>query len=140
MEPVLSSVDVVTSDVAASSSFYRRLGLEHTVWPAEGEPHHVTIRMPGGVELMLNSVKLAKSYDPSATDEGRAYLIFSVPTREAVDERFADLTGAGHEAIAPPFDAFWGARYAIVRDPGGIAVGIMSPSDEEHKQAPSFDD
>ena len=29
----------------------------------------------------------------------------------------------------PPFDAFWGARYAIVEDPDGNSVGLMSPVD-----------
>jgi hypothetical protein len=33
----------------------------------------------------------------------------------------------GYEGQQPPFDAFWGARYAIVCDPDGNAVGIMSP-------------
>lgn len=136
MEPVLSSVDVVTSDMAGSIAFYRRLGLEVKVWPEDGEPHHVTVAMPGGIELMLNSVKLAESFDPNAA--ARAYLIFSLPSREAVDERFAELTAAGHAAISEPFDAFWGARYAIVADPAGIAVGLMGPSDGEHTEAPSL--
>lgn len=140
MEPVLSSVDLVTCDVAESSAFYRRLGLEVVSWPEKGEPHHVTMRMPGGIELMLNSVKLARSYDANANDRGRAYLIFSLPSREAVDRRFDELISAGHAAISAPFDAFWGARYAIVADPGGIAVGLMGPSDGEHTEAPSLTD
>ena len=35
-----------------------------------------------------------------------------------------------------PIDAFWGARYAVVNDPDGNHVGIMSPSDEEHRSVP----
>jgi len=43
-----------------------------------------------------------------------------------------------------PFDAFWGARYAIVlgaryaivEDPDGVAVGLMSPSSAEHRRPP----
>ena len=29
-----------------------------------------------------------------------------------------------------PYDAFWGARYAVVSDPDGNGVGIMSPVDD----------
>jgi uncharacterized glyoxalase superfamily protein PhnB len=35
-----------------------------------------------------------------------------------------------------PYDAFWGARYAVVADPAGISVGIMSPADDAGRTAP----
>jgi uncharacterized glyoxalase superfamily protein PhnB len=31
---------------------------------------------------------------------------------------------------------FWGARYAIVEDPDGNHVGVMSPSDPDRRRAP----
>jgi hypothetical protein len=34
------------------------------------------------------------------------------------------------------FDAFWGARYAIVADPDGNDVGLMSPIDESRRTWP----
>ena len=37
-----------------------------------------------------------------------------------------------------PYDAFWGARYAIVEDPDGNAVGLMSPIDPD-RQRPTLD-
>jgi uncharacterized glyoxalase superfamily protein PhnB len=58
---------------------------------------------------------------------------FTFPTREAVDERYASLTAAGYGGRQPPFDAFWGARYAIVADPDGNDVGLMSPIDESRR-------
>jgi hypothetical protein len=36
------------------------------------------------------------------------------------------LPAPGTTACRRPFDAFWGARYAVVEDPNGIAVGLMS--------------
>ncbi len=67
---------------------------------------------------------------------GRIVPTFHVPSREAVDERFADLTGAGYSGLQAPFDAFWGARYAIVEDPDGIAVGLISPISAEMRLLP----
>ncbi len=61
---------------------------------------------------------------------------FSLPTREAVDEHYAELTSAGYAGRQPPFDAFWGARYAIVADPDGNDVGLMSPIDESRRTWP----
>jgi uncharacterized glyoxalase superfamily protein PhnB len=52
---------------------------------------------------------------------------FSVSSREEVDRLYGEMTAGGHRGLQAPFDAFWGARYAIVEDPDGIAVGLMSP-------------
>jgi uncharacterized glyoxalase superfamily protein PhnB len=60
---------------------------------------------------------------------GRVVLGFGLATREAVDAKYGELTNAGYSGLAAPYDAFWGARYAIVDDPNGIAVGLMSPID-----------
>ena len=61
---------------------------------------------------------------------------FSVPSREAVDERYGELIAAGYTGLQPPYDAFWGARYAIVEDPDGNHVGLMSPLDPTRRGAP----
>jgi len=61
---------------------------------------------------------------------------FSVATRDDVDRIYAEVTGAGYTGQQAPYDAFWGARYAIVADPDGNAVGIMSPSDPDRRSAP----
>jgi hypothetical protein len=44
--------------------------------------------------------------------------------------------GARPPSAQPPFDAFWGARYAIVEDPDGNHIGLMSPSDPALRTAP----
>lgn len=67
-----------------------------------------------------------------AGDSG-AVLGLRFPTREAVDVLCAELTGDGYVGQQAPYDAFWGARYAVVQDPDGNAVGLMSPSDPEHR-------
>ncbi|WP_342782045.1 VOC family protein [Trebonia kvetii] len=40
---------------------------------------------------------------------------------------YADLVATGYRGQQPPYDAFWGARYAVIEDPDGNAAGIMSP-------------
>jgi uncharacterized glyoxalase superfamily protein PhnB len=59
-----------------------------------------------------------------------------VSSRDAVDQLYAAATGAGCGSQQAPYDAFWGARYAIVEDPDGNAVGLMSPIDPELRSAP----
>ena len=135
--PDLHMVNVVVGDMAASLDFYRRLGVR--VPDADPADIHVQLRMPGGVSLELDTADSARLWhagwraDPASVD---VVIGFALPSREAVDERYAELTAAGYPARQPPFDAFWGARYAIVADPDGNDVGLMSPLDESRRRSP----
>src|SRR6476469_9867215 len=44
-----------------------------------------------------------------------------------------DIDAHGAVGQQPPWDAFWGARYAVVEDPDGNAVGIMSAIDPDRR-------
>jgi uncharacterized glyoxalase superfamily protein PhnB len=135
---VLAGLNLVVSDVAETVEFYRRLGLtidDTHPWNS----HHVTAAMPNGFELEFDSVELADSYDPGGQMPAavvRNVMVFSLPSRKAVDDLFVELTDAGYTGHQPPYDAFWGARYAVIDDPDGNFVGLMSPSDDEYKSDP----
>ena len=141
--PLLKSLNLVARDMDATISFYRRLGLEipeSSVWRTGSGPHHVDLKLPGGLGLDLDSSQLAEHYNAgwreTGSGGGRCVIGFSVATREAVDERYAELTAAGYVGLQPPYDAFWGARYAIVQDPDGNPVGLMSPRDPARRGPP----
>ena len=69
---------------------------------------------------------------------GSASLIgFSLRSRAAVDDKYRELTAHGYRGVQVPYDAFWGRAYAIVADPDGNEVGLMSPRDDDHR-SPSF--
>lgn len=133
---VLDQVNIVSGNVDASIEFYRRLGVEiprDAVWRTDSGAHHVnaTADDAGGKSLEIDSVAFAPHWNAGwrGRDDlaGRVVVGLSVPTREDVDRLYAEITSAGHRGLQPPWDAFWGARYAIVEDPDGIAVGLMSP-------------
>jgi catechol 2,3-dioxygenase-like lactoylglutathione lyase family enzyme len=135
-------VTLIVKDMAASLGFYRKLGLSipaESVWPAEGIQHHVGVDLPGGGRLELDSVAMTRSFDSGWQEAGpssRNVLSFSLPSREAVDEKLRELTSAGYRPHLAPIDGFWGARYAIVEDPDGNHLGLMSPMDAAHGSAP----
>jgi catechol 2,3-dioxygenase-like lactoylglutathione lyase family enzyme len=112
--PILEGLNLIVRDVEAAVAFYRRLGLkirESAIWRTESGAHHVEIPMPGGLNLDLDSQQLAKSYNAGWSPGGaRSVIGFSLPTREAVDERYTELTRAGYKGLQPPYDTFWGAR------------------------------
>lgn len=140
---VLDQLNLVVDDVNASVAFYRMLGLEipdESVWGTASGAHHVEMRMPGGFSLELDSVALARHYNcgytPPAGTGSRTVLSFRMPSREAVDETSGRLVAAGHRSLQPPYDTFWGARYAIVEDPDRNHVGLMSRPDPARRSAP----
>jgi uncharacterized glyoxalase superfamily protein PhnB len=136
--PDLHMLNVVVADMAASLDFYRRLGVAVPEGESAGDVH-VQLRMPGGFSLELDTAASARLWhagwraDPASA---RVVIGFSLPNREAVDQRYAELTSAGYAGRQPPFDAFWGARYAIVADPDGNDVGLMSPIEESRRTWP----
>lgn len=139
---MISGIHLTVKDMEASLAFYRRLGLEipeETVWKSGGVGHHVAVKMPGGFSLEFDSVALTRSYDTGwqePSTPSAAVVSFSLPSRQAVDDLYGELTGAGYRGRLAPIDAFWGARYAIVYDPDGNQVALASPSDKEHQSAP----
>jgi len=130
--------NLLVGDMAASLDFYRRLAVP-TPAGEEAGGSHVELSMPGGFSLELDIAESAHLWHAAwrADNAGTGIVLgFSLSTREAVDERYAELTSAGYTGRQPPFDAFWGARYAIVADPDGNDVGLMSPIDESRRTWP----
>jgi uncharacterized glyoxalase superfamily protein PhnB len=143
MQPDLKQLDLVVRDMDATLAFYRAAGIEipeSVVLRTPTGIHHVDITLPGGMVLHFDSPALAKVYNRGWREwsgaGSRSVVTFSVATREDVDRIHATLNGLGHRTSQPPFDAFWGARYAIVEDPDGNHIGFMSPSDPARRSAP----
>jgi catechol 2,3-dioxygenase-like lactoylglutathione lyase family enzyme len=142
----LDQLNIVCGDPAASIAFYRRLGVEipdSAVWRTPTGIHHVGATDRSGdqaIHLDLDSVAFAQAWNSGWANRhdlrGRVVVGFSVPTRAVVDDIYGDMTAAGYVGLQPPFDAFWGARYAIIEDPDGLAVGLMSPVEADRKSDP----
>lgn len=135
--PTPDQFNLVVTDMESSVSFYRRLGLAIPDTDAEWQRHHRSARLDDGVDIDFDSVEFAQHWN-RGWRSGMGVLGFRVETREKVDEIYLDLTGAGYRGQQPPYDAFWGARYAVIEDPDGNAVGIMSPADPAKRSQPEF--
>ena len=136
----LHQINIVVGDMRTSLAFYRLLGLSIQEVPlAEWAPHHASGVTSNGMRVEFDSVAFAKQWNPGLDESnlGSATIVFfHVTTREQVDRAHARVTAAGYRSHKAPEDAFWGARYAIVEDPDGNSVGIMSPADESMRRPP----
>ena len=124
--PELNAIGIVVSDMATSIRFYRLLGLELPDTPEEG---HVEAPHPNGTRLMLDSEEVVKSFqaDWSRETGNQVSLAFECAGPADVDEVYARMTGGGFEGEKEPWDAFWGQRYALLRDPDGVEVNLHAP-------------
>ena len=121
------ALGVVVADIPRALAFYRRLGLEFPDG-AESE-QHVEATLPGGLRFMLDAEDVIRSIDPDwrRPDGSSIGLAFACESPADVDAVYAELTGAGYESHKEPWDAFWGQRYAQVRDPDGHVVDLFAP-------------
>ena len=133
-KPVIDQVNLVVGDMAASAAFYERLGVTFRgSGDDEWAPHH-RAGPSTGIDLDLDSERFAAVWDEGWTPEsGRVVIGFKLASRDEVDRLYADLTAAGHRGQQPPWDTFFGARYAVVEDPDGNPVGLMSPIDPSRR-------
>jgi catechol 2,3-dioxygenase-like lactoylglutathione lyase family enzyme len=131
VSPQLDAFGIVVSDMARALAFYRKLGLE---FPDGAESEgHVEAQLDGGLRYMLDGEDVIKSFDPEweRPQSGMHGGAFRCESPEEVDRVYAELLAAGGSAHKEPWDAFWGQRYAQVRDPDGTVVDLFAPLPEQ---------
>ena len=123
----LDLIGIVVSDMARALAFYRRLGIELPA-SADGEGH-VEAALPGGLRIAWDTQDVMRSFDPAWSPPSGGHgmsLAFACDSPAEVDATHAALVAAGYEGHLDPFDAFWGQRYATVRDPDGNPVDLFA--------------
>ncbi|HEX2127637.1 MAG TPA: VOC family protein [Solirubrobacterales bacterium] len=125
----LDVVGMVVEDMGRAVEFYGELGLEFPDGAAE--QGHVEVDLPGGLRFALDTVEEIHKFDPewAAASGGanRMGFAFLAESPAEVDATYERLTSLGYEGEREPWDAFWGQRYASVKDPDGNGVDLFCP-------------
>jgi catechol 2,3-dioxygenase-like lactoylglutathione lyase family enzyme len=126
MSPRFDALGVTVSDMGRALAFYRRLGLEFPEG-ADGEGH-VEATLPGGLRFMLDTEETIRSFAPEwqRTTGNTIAFAFACDSPADVDRLYAELKGEGYEGHKEPWDAFWGQRYAEVKDPDGNLIDLFA--------------
>ncbi|HVS85050.1 MAG TPA: VOC family protein [Gaiellaceae bacterium] len=121
--PQLNAIGIVSSDLARSRAFYGLLGAE----VADGDDH-VEATMPNGLRLMFDTEDVVRSFRPEweRRTGNQLGLAFECASAAEVDEAYARVVEAGFAGEKEPWDAFWGQRYAQLRDPDGVPVDLFA--------------
>lgn len=115
-------IGVVVSDMVRSLAFYRHLGFEI---PLEADAQRFVMhRMASGVTIFFDTV-FFPSNDPDRNPAPRGTYNISLEvylyTRDAVDAKWAELTGLGYVGRKAPWKTE-GPYAAIVEDPDGNPI------------------
>jgi uncharacterized glyoxalase superfamily protein PhnB len=131
MTPKLDVFGIVVSDMPRSVAFYRRLGLDIPEG-AENE-QHVEAPLAGGMRYALDTEDVMRMFDPDwkrPTGGHATGGAFRCESPEEVDRVYRDLLDAGATPHKDPWDAFWGQRYAQLKDPDGTVIDLYAPLEE----------
>ena len=140
--PIFNQVNLVVSDMDAAIAFYRLLGVDLDPstddWPPGTGRRHVHVHpQPAAADFDLDNEAMARLWGHETLQAGDQVLGFVLPSSDAVDEKYRELVEAGYSGRREPYDAFFGARYAIVDDPDGRPVGLMGPRDPKRRYTPT---
>lgn len=119
-------VNLYTDDIESGLHFYcGLLGFRETFrTPTTGTPEHVEFQL-NGFKIGLGTVEVARrvhGVDPAAGSPAMALVVWA----DDVDGAFAELVAAGVPVLQPPRDTANSNRSALVRDPDGNLVEIVS--------------
>ncbi len=119
-------VNLYTRDIEAGRHFYRDLlGFTETFrTPADGTPTHVELVL-NGFGLGLGTVEAAKDRHGVDATPGAAGHVLVVWTKD-LDRAYEHLRSAGVRVVQPPHPSSNRNRSALLRDPDGNLVEIVS--------------
>jgi uncharacterized glyoxalase superfamily protein PhnB len=128
----LDAIGVAVEDLDRARDFYRHLDL---AIPEDPEGHgHAEVTLAGGLRLMFDTHETMKSFDSSWSfrpGSTNASLAFSFETPGEVNAKHDELVAAGASSHLAPWDAFWGMRYAVLRDPDGNELSLYASLPQE---------
>ena len=120
----LNAVGVTSSNIAKTLEIYKLLGFEF------GEPmgdHYESAVTKTSAKLMIDPKKVVADIigqDPKPGNHSNFAIEFD--SAKEVNEVAEKIKDAGFAIVKEPWDAFWGQRYCLVKDPDGYMVDLYA--------------
>lgn len=122
----LDAISITSKNLKETVKFYSLLGFTFADF-APDEKHIEPITKKGDVRLMIDDADLIKDITGVAPipPTHSSFAILCDNPKE-VDKVVSTVKSSGFEIVKDPWDAFWGQRYAIVKDPDGYMVDLFA--------------
>lgn len=127
--PRIDAVAVVSTDMKKTVAFYALLGFDFDGVDISAD--HVEPNLPeGATRLMIDTADLMErltGHRGAPASHSGFGLLCDSPAE--VDSMAEAVSAAGFDVVTAPWDAFWGQRYATVKDPDGYQTDLFAPLD-----------
>lgn len=122
----ISAVGVTSKNLKKTVKFYETLGFEFPEFK-DDEDHIESTSSKNGLRLMVDTYELAKSLIGEEPTHGN-HSVFAIEFESGkdVDNIVDKLKEKNYIIKKEPWDAFWGQRYAVVRDPDGYLIDLYA--------------
>lgn len=120
----LDMVGIVVEDMKKSLEFYRVLGFD--IPEKMNEEQHVEVAQDS-FRLAFDTKEMVKGIYGGweETSGHRVELAFLCDNVESLNNLYMKIIESGYEGHREPWDAFWGQRYAIVKDVDGNLISLF---------------
>ena len=120
----VSAIGIACKNIEKTIQFYNLLNFDFEEY---GKGHYEATQ-ENGLRIMLDSFDLLTEINNDWKEpiNSGITLCFQQTTPSEVDKLFQRIVDAGFEIEKSPWDAFWGQRYASVRDPNGNQVDLFA--------------
>lgn len=122
----ISAVSVKTKDMKESVEFYKILGFKFDGNILQ-EEHVENIHTNIDTKLMIDTEDMIKSivgYEPTVSNCSTFAILYD--TVAEIDTVYNNLKASKYKVVKEPWDAFWGQRYCIVKDPNGHLIDLYA--------------
>ncbi len=122
----IDAVAITSKDFKEAVRFYNLLGFTFPEFSVE-EKHIEPVTKSGDVRLMIDAPDLLESLTgvkPVHPTHSSFAILFDSP--KEIDDIVSRIKLSGFEIVKEPWDAFWGQRYAIVKDADGYMVDLFA--------------
>ena len=121
----LNAVGVSSRDISRTVEFYRILGFAFQPY-AETDRHIESVNNLNA-KLMIDHISMVEEIlgdKPRPSNHANFAIQYDTPAELnlVVDK----LQEAGYAMMKPAWDAFWGQRYVVVKDPDGYMVDLYA--------------
>jgi predicted lactoylglutathione lyase len=137
--PRFGSINVIVDDVAAAARFLADLGVDFEPTLPEWASYHRSFAADvSDFDADIDDPSFATWWGGVPRDGVAPPFVVNlrVDSREEVDQLYRQGLATGAVELKAPFDAFWGARYAVMLAPGPLCVGVMSVPEPGRRTAP----
>lgn len=119
----LSMVGIIVKNMEESIAFYQCLGMDVAKRYNDG---YVELKHEG-VRISLNDLEMITGiYGFTPENKGdKIELAFETLTLEDIDIICDRMKQNNYEIFREPWDAFWGQRYAIIKDPNHNLISLF---------------